>query len=316
MPEGDAVHRLARTFHELFVGRCCQVTSPQGRFASSAAVVDGWTMSAVRAVGKHLFLEFSPPPGSGSAPLWIHVHLGLYGSWRFQGDGTFRAPSSVGAPRVGRDAPAGTRDHPGLTLRSSADQDGFRAPEPVGQVRVRIATAHGVADLSGPTRCELVDEEERRAVLSRLGPDPLARGAREDAAARRRFVQAVRARRRAVGELVMDQSVIAGVGNIYRAEGLFLEGVSPFRTGTRVSEARLGRLWVRFCDLMTRGVAIGRIDTVAPEDAPDTPLPGDPEASRWYVYHRSGRPCMRCGHEVAEQVMQGRRLFWCPGCQH
>lgn len=323
MPEGDAVRRLAVTFEEHFVGRRCRVTSPQGRFTSSAAVIDGWMMTSATSVGKHLFLEFAPAGGPVTEPLWIHVHLGLYGSWRFQGDATFTAPSSIGAPRTGPSDRSGGRDHPGLTITATVagdgagtDGDGWEAPDPIGQVRVRIATTHGVADLSGPTRCDLITDPERRAALARLGPDPLAPGAREDAAARRRFVLSVRAHRRAVGELVMDQSVIAGVGNIYRAEGLFLEGISPFRPGSRVSEARLGHLWIRFCDLMSHGVAVGRIETVDAADAPEPPLPGDPEASRWYVYHRAGRPCLRCGGVVQEQVMQGRKLFWCPRCQH
>lgn len=323
MPEGDAVRRLAVTFEDLFVGRRCRVTSPQGRFAASAAVVDGWVMVSATSVGKHLFLEFAPASGPVAEPLWIHVHLGLYGSWRFQGDGTFTAPPSIGAPRTGPSDRGSGRDHPGLTITADGGQDGadaegegWSAPDPVGQVRVRIATRHGVADLSGPTRCELITDVERRVALGRLGPDPLAPGAREDRSARDRFVRAVRSHRRAIGELVMDQSVVAGVGNIYRAEGLFLVGISPFRPGSRVSVARLGRLWETFCELMAHGVAVGRIETVDPKDAPEPPLPGDPEASRWYVYHRTGRPCLRCGGVVQEQLMQGRRLFWCPRCQH
>jgi formamidopyrimidine-DNA glycosylase len=300
MPEGDVLHRLAATFDQEFAGRACRVSSPQGRFAASAARIDGRTVAGAHAVGKHLFVGFA-----GASPaelLWLHVHLGLYGSWRFAGDEDFAAPPSIGAPRVPVEA---------VSPREGA----WRPPEPVGQVRVRLSTDHGVADLSGPTRCELLSDAERRSVEAALGPDPLAPGASTDGAARRRFVDSVRARRRAVGELVMDQSIVAGVGNIYRAESLFLAGVSPLRRGDRVSPTRLGALWDIVCRLMAHGLEVGRIETVDPGDAPEPPLPGDPEASRWYVYHRTGRPCLRCGTPVREQAMQGRRLFWCPSCQ-
>ncbi len=296
MPEGDVIHRLATTFDEEFAGRLCRVTSPQGRFASSAARIDGRTMSGAHAVGKHLFIGFDKDA------LWLHVHLGLYGSWRFAGDADFAAPASMGAPRV--------------PVRSMVTADGsWREPSPVGQVRVRLATEHAVADLSGPTRCEVLNDLERRVVEAVLGPDPLAPDAVNDTGALERFICGVRGHRRAVGELIMDQTIVAGVGNIYRAESLFLSGISPQRRGDRVSSARLAALWAVICRAMTHGLQVGRIETVSDDDAPDPPLVGDPEAVRWYVYHRTGRPCLRCGTPVRERLLQGRRLFWCPTCQ-
>lgn len=333
MPEGDAVLLLARTFEQTMLGRRVWASSPQGRFQSSAARIDGWDLVAVRVHGKHMFLGFAPhdpesadptrPTDEGGhalvdegtdadARLWIHIHLGLYGSWRFSGDDTFRAPDSIGAPRV----PAQEQGHQAQRWSGTAPAAGWEPPTPIGQVRLRLRTAHGVADLTGPNRCELVDGDTVRGIEERLGPDPLAPGARDDTHARERFVADVRRSRRAVGELVMDQGVVAGVGNIYRAESLFLAGISPMRRGERVGEARLRRLWTVICDLMARGLELGRIDTVSPQDAPEPPIPGDEEASRWYVYHRTGRPCLRCGTPIAEKLMAQRRLFWCPGCQH
>ena len=113
----------------------------------------------------------------------------------------------------------------------------------------------------------------------------------------------------------MDQSVISGVGNIFRAETLLRCGVSPFRAGSRLSEDRVRRLWRDLVPLMEYGVATGFITTVEAADVPD-PLPeGDEEAARWYVYHRTGRPCLRCATPVAAKDVAGRRLFWCPRCQ-
>ncbi|MGO1594601.1 MAG: Fpg/Nei family DNA glycosylase [Ancrocorticia sp.] len=298
MPEGDASHRLARAFDHLFVGQPLAVSSPQGRFSSSAELIDGATLTSTHAVGKHLFLGFDGAP----TPRWIHVHLGLYGSWRFSGDSTFEGPASIGAPRR-------------IMAPSTTSGDAqWQAPAPVGQVRLRLRGQHGVADLSGPNRCELLSDEERIYAEAKLGPDPLGQQAHSPTS-EAEFITRVRGRRRAIGELVMDQSIVAGVGNIYRAEGLFIAGISPTRRGDRVSAARLAALWQHFCVLMERGLDCGRIETVSPQDAPVPPLPDDPEASRWYVYHRTGRPCLRCGTPISEKLMQSRRLFWCTGCQ-
>ena len=68
-------------------------------------------------------------------------------------------------------------------------------------------------------------------------------------------------------------------------------------------------------DLMNRGLAAGRLDTMDPEEAPNPPIEGDEEASRWYAYHRTDRPCLRCSTPIREALMQNRRLFWCPSCQ-
>ncbi len=79
MPEGHSVHRIARQFAQNFVGHRIAVSSPQGRFAEGASVIDGHTMIDAKAVGKQMFLEFD----NG---LWLRVHLGLYGAWDFAGE--------------------------------------------------------------------------------------------------------------------------------------------------------------------------------------------------------------------------------------
>lgn len=355
MPEGDAVHKLANTFEEIFVGHQCAVSSPQGRFSSSAELLDGWVLAGARAVGKHMFLGFLPPSSYSDKRTeghceeeidhWVHIHLGLYGWWRFNGDasvlnaghdvlhrvgpkdthrperwgtGPLNPPSGGSSALTTTTAPPEAPSpypeaHPSSVTTSETLE--WEAPEPIGQVRLRILTAHAVADLAGPNRCELIGDADRCAVEARLGPDPLAQGARTDPLARQRFIDNIRSRRRAVGELIMDQSLIAGVGNIYRADALFLAGISPMRRGDRLSATRVGHLWDVICRLMTRALEAGYLVTMDPDEAPDPPLDTDPEASRWYVYHRSGRPCLRCGTTIAEKNMQQRRLFWCPTCQ-
>ena len=93
MPEGHSVRRLARQFADVFGGQALAVSSPQGRFAAGAALLDGHAMIESQAHGKHLFLHFDHA-------LVLHVHLGLYGAWDFGGDAAFRGASSIGAPAL------------------------------------------------------------------------------------------------------------------------------------------------------------------------------------------------------------------------
>ncbi|HXF02315.1 MAG TPA: DNA-formamidopyrimidine glycosylase family protein, partial [Arthrobacter sp.] len=237
MPEGHSVHRLARQFQDVFAGQRLAVSSPQGRFAAGAARLDGATLLAARAHGKQLFLDFD----NG---LVLRVHLGLYGAWSFGGDATFRGASSIGAPRR-----VGERE----TYDDGAPVAYDGPPEPVGQVRVRLVSDHGWADLRGPTACEVLTPEEASAVVGKLGPDPLqgessplrgAAGQVQDADSRAdEFVRRLTAKRTAVGQLLMDQNVVAGVGNIYRAETLFRRGLSPWLPGKQLSPEEAGLLW-------------------------------------------------------------------------
>ena len=323
MPEGHTIHRLAAALSELYAGRRLAVSSPQGRFAAGAARLNGRVLLGARAHGKHLFLPFAPAadlPLDDGAVVWLRVHLGLYGAWTFDGDAEFIAPHAIGAPRrrVGERGEHALRHGGGSALSGLSGGDDAAAPapglweppEPRGAVRLRLAGEHGVADLTGPAACELLDAEGLAAVRRRLGPDPLRADGDIEV-----FVAGVRRRRRPIGELLMDQSVISGVGNIFRAETLLRCGVSPFRAGSRLSADRVRSLWRDLVPLMEYGVATGFITTVEAADVPD-PLPeGDEEAARWYVYHRTGRPCLRCGSPVRERTAAGRRLFWCAACQ-
>ena len=117
---------------------------------------------------------------------------------------------------------------------------------------------------------------------------------------------------------MMDQHLYAGVGNIYRAETLFRHGLSPFLPGRDVSRETFDATWADLVQLMEYGVEHGRIDTVRPEHSPEAmgrePRKDD-HGGEVYVYRRAGLPCYVCGTPVAERVMEGRNLFWCPTCQ-
>ncbi|TSD63570.1 Fpg/Nei family DNA glycosylase [Aeromicrobium piscarium] len=266
MPEGHTLHRLAGELTAAFGSRVIASGSPQGRFVG-AAMLDDRTLDHAEAWGKHLFVGFV-----GVAEQ-VHVHLGLYGSFRF-------AP---GVPMV------------------------------TGQVRWRLSDGSTTADLRGPTACKALTPDEVAVILDRLGPDPLRGDADRDA-----FVARVLRSRAAIATLLMDQSVIAGVGNVYRAEVLFRHGIDPLTPGRSLSVLALEAIWADLVLLMREGVRTGRIDTVRPEHEPEAmgrPPRQDDHGGEVYVYRRDGQPCWICGEPVLTRVVGARNLFWCPRCQ-
>jgi endonuclease-8 len=116
----------------------------------------------------------------------------------------------------------------------------------------------------------------------------------------------------------MDQEVIAGVGNVYRAEVLFRHRIHPLRPSNTLRKAQVQALWEDLVALMNEGVVTGRIDTVRPEHTPEAmgrPPRVDDHGGEVYVYRRDGQACHVCGGKVATQVLEGRNLFWCRRCQ-
>jgi formamidopyrimidine-DNA glycosylase len=294
MPEGHSVHRIARQFRRHFFGTPVAVSSPQGRFAAGAARLDGHEIVDARAVGKQMFLEFDHG-------LYLRVHLGLYGAWDFAGDvgvgGEGEASlASIGAPRLTR-------------LRMSEQEavtqdDSAFPPDPIGQVRVRLLTPTVVADLRGPTACEVQTPEEVQASIAKLGPDPLVDdlGAGEE-----RFVATVRKKAVPIALLLMDQAVVSGIGNVYRAELLFRARQNPFTPGRDVREEVARALWRDWVHLLRIGYDTGLMYTMDDERGGGVP-------EHW-VYKRTGEPCLVCGTPVVMQELGGRKLYWCPADQ-
>ena len=267
MPEGHTLYRLARELTEAFGGGPVRASSPQGRFAADAALVDGTVLVGAESAGKHLFVEFADDR-------FVHVHLGLIGKWQV------------------RPTPA---------------------PSPIGAVRLRLHNADAYADLRGATLCELVDRQRRDQVLARIGPDPLRPDADPDLAWRR-----IHRSDRAIGDLIMDQEVLAGVGNVFRAEVLFRRRVDPLRPGRTLRRSQWQAMWADLVELLADGVRTGRIDTVRPEHTPEAmgrPPRRDDHGGEVYVYRRTGQPCLICATAVRSTELKGRNLFWCPRCQ-
>ena len=243
-------------------------------------------LDSAEAWGKQMFLRFA-------GPVWLRVHLGLYGGWRFTG---------TGLSGVGR-----------RTRKADLDADGDEAPAPRGAVRLRLEAGRRIADLSGPTACELLSAEGKQAATDKLGPDPLRSDGRPGKA-----WDVIHASRMAVGLLLMRQEVIAGIGNIYRAELLFRARVDPHKPGRDLTRAQWDGLWRDTRALLRDGVRDGAIITTRPKDRPPGTavvgrrMRGD---ARSYVAHRAGEACRICHNPVQAEDMGGRRLYWCPVCQ-
>lgn len=275
MPEAHVLHALAARLTRAFGDRPVSVSSPQGRFAEGAALLDGRVLRDVSAWGKHLFAEFE-----GDA--WLNVHLGLIGKFLVE------------------------------TVTGPAE------PAVTGQVRLRFRNDRYVADLRGATLCAVVTPEEVAATRARLGPDPLRPGADPDLAWAR-----IARSGRPFGELLMDQEVVAGIGNVYRCELLFRHRTDPFRPGREIRPSTWRAIWDDVVGLMPLGMAAGQVVTMQDQvDDLAEQLAGRrgidlvrlPER-RFYVYQRTGQPCRVCGSQVRTRLAAGRNLFWCGRCQ-
>jgi len=260
MPEGHTIHRAARLQNELLTGDVVAADSPQGRFAEGAALLDGRVLRAVTAYGKHLFYDFDEG-------VWLHVHLGLFGKFRY----------------------------------------GASAPPLRPTTRLRMSGTRGWVHLSGPTACEIIDIAMRRAILARIGPDPLRADARPAAALARIARSAV-----AIGALLMDQSVIGGIGNVYRAELLFRARLDPHTPGKDVPEETVRELWRDWTKLLKIGVKTGQMLTMDGLSPAKQRAAMANRADRHWVYHRTGEPCRVCGTPIVMEIAAGRKLYYCP----
>jgi endonuclease-8 len=176
-------------------------------------------------------------------------------------------------------------------------------PEPKGAVRVRLLSPGHVVDINGPNTCEVLEEAELAALLARIGPDLL----RPDADPERAWRRVARSRT-AIGQLLMDQSVMAGIGNIYRTELLWRQGVHPEMPGKAVPREAFDRLWADGAALLAIGVEKNAIITVDGVKRSRTKY-----RERVNIF---GKPqCPRCAGAVRRFTMATRRIFVCEGCQ-
>jgi len=278
MPEGDTIFRASKALHRALAGRF--VTRFDSVYPRVTRIADdrpivGRTVESVFARGKHLLIAFS-------GDLTLHTHMRMNGSWHLY-------------------------------------RPGVRWQRPARDMRVLVGTADVVAVGFNVPIAELLTSRElaRHKELQALGPDLLAGvGGGETAFNRDEAVRRMRARgRAAIADVLLDQRVVAGIGNVFKSEILFLAGVDPFTPVAALTDAVLGRL----ADISREQLAanvMSRSQTLSRSIGRRTTRSLDPEAKLW-VYGRGGRPCRRCGAMVQSRKtgLDARLTYWCPVCQ-
>ena len=280
MPEGHTIHRLARDHTRDFAGHSVSVSSPQGRMTEGAAMVDGLILRSVDPYGKHLFYRFAPV-GSRTRP------ARLFGV----------------DPRV-------TSVHVHLGLFGKFRRSAAPGPDPKDTVRMRITGPKWTADLTGPTDCRVLDGDEEAVIRARLGPDPI----RDDADPELAWARITK-RRSTIGEALMDQKVMAGVGNVYRAESLFVNSIHPNRAANAVTRWEFDALWSTIVRMLRQGVEDARIITVADDELATVGVPRRKIRSKEAVYAYKRDHCRRCGTPIQRWDLSGRWAYACPSCQ-
>ena len=180
-------------------------------------------------------------------------------------------------------------------------------PEPRPSTRLRLL-ADGVAwDLVGPMRCAVVTPDERDEVTATLGPDPL----RPDADPERLWDRLQRSTK-PIGLLLMEQDVVAGIGNVYRSELCNIVGIDPRRPGRKVTREEFDALWRETVRQLRLGVKRNRIVTMRTDEL-DRPASRLRRGEGRYVYKQER--CGRCGTELDVFPLAGRTTWRCPRCQ-
>ncbi len=203
----------------------------------------------------------------------LHVHLGLIGKW----------------------------------FRRTPDRTDGLLPDPTATTRLRLATEDLAWDLIGPMLAAAITPADKRAVMARLGPDPL----RPDADPEKTWAKLQRSDK-AVGLLLMEQDIIAGIGNVYRSELLNIVGVDPRRPGRAVEREEFDALWAETVRQLKLGVRRNRIVTMSADELP-RPLAKLQRGEGRYVYKQEH--CGRCGTELEIYPIAGRTTWSCPACQ-
>lgn len=178
---------------------------------------------------------------------------------------------------------------------------------PRDTIRMRLVNDDHVLDLVGATTCELLTPDEVQDVVDRLGPDPLRPDADPDLA-----WQALQRRSVGIGRALMDQKVLAGVGNVYRAEVLFVHGIHPEVPSREIPREQWDAMWDTLVAWLKLGVRMRRIVTTDPDEI-GRPRSRMRKAERVYVYKRD--ECKRCGTPIRRWDLANRWAYACETCQ-
>jgi endonuclease-8 len=269
MPEGDTIYRTAVSLRPaLEGGRIARAQLRDRQFEAESLV--GVMVTSVEARGKHLLMHLD---ADGA----IHSHMGMTGSWHIYRPGEpWLKPTRYASLQLAVELPTAPRRH---------------------EMQLEVICF-------SPKLLELLtaDQLRRHPHLTRLGPDLLAADFDvAEAVARFRAHNGV-----PLGEAVMNQTIVCGIGNVYKSDLLFLMGFDPFAAVERFTDSELTAMIEKGRGLMRRNL------TGAPRQ---TRYQGD--GRRLWCYGRSGEACFKCGTKIrlSRQGEQGRTTCWCPSCQ-
>jgi endonuclease-8 len=194
--------------------------------------------------------------------------------------------------------------------------EGYRGPITNPHVRWLLSSDRASALCLDAPSIELTHKEllASHPVLSRLGPDLL--GAELDAA--EIVARLSRDPERVIGSALMDQELLAGIGNVYKSEVLFITETSPFARVMDLPQAQLLRIIETARELMRRNLsAVSGSPGIPGGGLSRRTTPRGRISSPYWVYERSGELCMRCGERVAMQRQDplARSTYYCTGCQ-
>jgi len=278
VPEGDTIFRAARTLHRVLAGKT--VTRFESVYPALTRIADdrpivGRTIESVSARGKHLLIAFS-------GDLILRTHMRMNGSWHIYPTGArWRRPACDMRVLVGT--------HDAVAV-------GFNVPD------AELLTAHELA---------------RHKHMQALGPDLLA-----DAGTHASLFDRAEVLRRfgdhgrdAIADALLNQRIVAGIGNVFKSEILFLAGIDPFTPVSALAEGALDRV----IDISRRQLAsnvMSRSQTLGPAFGRRTTRRLDPREKLW-VYGRGGKPCRQCGAVIQSKKtgLDARLTYWCPECQ-
>lgn len=294
MSEGPEVRRTADRIAEVLVGEKVEAVVLRKRALAPgdelAAKLVGTRVKAVRTYGKHLVIAFT-------RGLYLHNHMMMWGKWRTYPRRSYDSGKAKPPPRV-------------VWRRSVAS-----APPPTVEdvrddtrVRLVLATAEHVAiQFNGPVlRFSKIDPATQGSI-ARLGPDALAGALSMDEVRERLRERA----NKTLADLLLDQTFVAGIGNKYKSDILFVLGLHPFRRAASLSRGEIKALTAEIPRMLRFGYEQG---------GRSRPLAAGEAANRWdtkhWVFRRGGRPCWRCGAAVrTDRKFSARVTFWCPRCQ-
>ncbi len=187
--------------------------------------------------------------------------------------------------------------------------------DPVGAVRLRLATNDVNWDLRGPMVCDLGNPDLVDKVAASIGPDPLRPDIPGAVPQVDTFVAAMKRRRIAIGAALLDQKIIAGIGNVYRAELLFICGIDPQTPANLLDESELRFLWDLAAKQLRLGEKLDRIVTVDPKLGAYKTPGSIPAGERLYTYKREEQPCRVCDTPIELLEVAARKMWRCPVCQ-